>query len=156
MDRIAAIREIVGDDTIAALAELFELSDGSPLGIPADRYRADHSDLIDLLDRLESAQLFLRRQQDSPSKYQVTLFALPLLESDRSRRYLETMEALYAAMRGFYREKLTEPVTVAELIERAKADTAMPLTDVKDIKDALLCMVDGASVWSGRSQGFPY
>lgn len=155
-DRITAVRHIVGDQTIAVLAEVFEHSDGCPPGIHGDRYRADHPELIDLLDRLGSAQLFLRRQQDNPRNYQVMVFALPLVESERSNRYVQTMEVLYAAMQGFYRERLSDPVTIVELIERADASGVLPLKDSKEIKDALFYMVDGASVWSGKSQGFPY
>lgn len=155
-DRISAIRQILGVQTITLLAELFEDSNGSPPGIHADRYRADHPELIDLLDRLESAQLFLRRQQDNPRNYQLTVFALPLVESESSSRYVQTMEVFYVAMRAFYRERLSEPVSLAELIEIAQSSGDIPLKDAKEIKDALFYLVDGTSVWSGRSRDFPY
>lgn len=155
-DRISGVRQIVGVQTITLLAELFEDSNGCPPGTHADRYRADHPELIDLLDRLEGAQLFLRRQQDNPRNYQLTVFALPLVESERSSRYIQTMEILYVAMQGYYRERLSEPVTLAELIERTEACGGLPLKDDKEIKDALFYLVDGTSVWSGRSKGFPY
>jgi hypothetical protein len=57
--RFDAIREIVGIAKIKVLTDIFKQSDSTLPGVRADRYRADHPEWLNLLDRLESDQLFL-------------------------------------------------------------------------------------------------
>lgn len=152
-DRIAKLKQIVGDQPIKVLSDLLNRSEGCPPGIRADRYRADHPELLDVLDRLESAQLFLRRQHDNPSNYQITVYALPILDAEQAKKYLQIMDTIYINFQNFYRERLSDPIPVTELLDKVK--TEHPYEE-KEIKDALFYMAEGIPIWSGKSLGFPY
>ena len=153
INQLLTLKQIVGDQAIKTLEDLFDQSDGSPPGVRADRYRADHPQLLDILDRLEGAQLFVRRQQENPGSYQLTVYALPLLESEYARKLLQIMEAIYGDLQTIYRERLSDPITVSELVEKIIARYSF---SEKEIKDALFYIAEGVSLWSSKSIGFPY
>lgn len=57
------VKEAIGHEKLLVLIDIFRNSKGVPPGVAAARYRADHPTRIDLLARMESDQLFLRRDR---------------------------------------------------------------------------------------------
>lgn len=151
---ISRLRGAVAQEKIKVLEDIFAHSTGHPPGVQADRYRADHPQSMELLDTLDTSQLFLRRQQQNAARYEVTVFALPMLHDDRARELLACMNQLYAQMRLIYKERLGNPVAVGELVT-ASRERGASCTDEVAV-DALYYMTQSHGVWSGLSNGFPH
>lgn len=144
----ADVKKSVGTESLIALTDLFRKSQGTPPGIKADRYRADHVQWLDLLDRLESSQLFLKRSNDGTS-YNVRVHALPLIEDDEAKKLLVKMNQIYRELQTIYDERLTAQVPIAAFLDANSQENDL-------IKRAFYYMADTHSVWCGLSNGFPF
>lgn len=153
-ERIEAVRTAVGAEKIELLTDIFRKSDSKLPGVRADRYRADHPDQLDLLGCLESDQLFLQRPQRNAGNYQVRVYALPLLEDARAQELVQFMDTIFTLFKSYYRERLSEPVTLSEISVALGAEAGS--TVEASVKEALHYMSDGQSVWSSVTIGFPY
>lgn len=142
------VKEATGQEKLSVLIDIFRSSKGVPPGIAAARYRADHPERIDLLSRLESDQLFLRRDRTSQN-YQVRIYTLPLIEDEHAQELVSVLNEIFPRLRAFYSERLAEPVKVNEIIERMSADEAL-------VREALYYLTDSHGVWGGISNNFPY
>jgi hypothetical protein len=150
---LAAARKYLGANA-KVLNNLFEVATGTPPGVRVDRYRADHPDWIDALDRLESSQNFLGRQRANGELYYLRVFALPLLVAPRAEKLLKVISDLYSVFGELYRERLTQQILVTELLELC--EKKFGISDEALVKDALFYMADSHSIWSGLSANFPY
>jgi len=149
---VQAAKKYLGEN-IKVVADLFRASRGSPPSIPVQRYRADHPEWIDALDRLETTQNFLGRLRDNNNSYYIRVYALPVLDDPRARQLLRTMEALFQEFRETYKQRLTEKVLLTEIFSIGA--TKLKINDEELIKEALFYMADSHSVWSGLSNDFP-
>jgi hypothetical protein len=144
------VRAAIGDARIEVLTDVFRQSIGSPPGVPIARYRADHRQWLDILDRLESEQLFLKRSK-SGTEYQIRVYGLPIIQDEHAKQLLDLMGDIYTFFRTTYVERLTEPIKVSEIVETVSAKA-----DQLQIKKALYYMTDGHAIWSGLANDFPY
>lgn len=136
----------------AVLSDLFQKSVGFPPGVPSARYRADHPEHIDDLDRLESDQIFLARSRDS-AKYRVRVYALPLLKKKRAEQLLAVMDALFLEFQEIYRQRLNAQIKLSEIF--ALANEKLGIGDRDLVREALCYMIDSHGVWSSISNNFP-
>ena len=88
---VDVVTEAVGPSALVLVEELFARSSGRPPGVDASRFRADHPDWMDELDRLVSSELLLKRFYESDT-YRVRAFALPLLKNPQAAALLDGME----------------------------------------------------------------
>lgn len=139
-------------DRAAVLSDLFRRSVGFPPGVASARYRADHPEWIEALNRLESDQLFLARSRDG-TQYHIRAYALPLLGESHAKQLLAAMDALFLEFREIYREKLSAPIKVSEIFELAKE--RLGIADPELVREALYYMRDSHGVWQGVSNDFP-
>lgn len=153
-DTIQQLRERLGREKVRVLTDVFAKSTGFPPGVQADRYRADHPQHMEILDRLQSEQLFLRRQQANSAKYEVIVFALPVLLDERAARLVRFFNNLYTQMRTTYRERLAAPITVGELTAALQQEGHA--YDTAEVIEGLYYMCQSHGVWSVMSDGFPY
>lgn len=152
--RIATVKKLIGDQKIKVLGDIFKNSVGIPPGVKVDRYRANHSDWLDILDRLESEQNFLSRQQRDAGRYQIRVFALSIINDPHAKELVRLMNSIYAYLKKAYLENLSSPLMVSDLI--ATLDLGGDSAKEALAKDALYYMSDAHAVWSGLSTGFPY
>lgn len=145
---VPKVKEATGHEKLSVLIDIFRSSKGMPPGVAAARYRADYPARIDLLSRLESDQLFLRRDRTSQN-YQVRVYALPLLEDARAQELVSVLNEIVPRLGAFYSERLAEPVKVNEIIKRISADEAL-------VREALYYLTDSHGIWGGLSNNFPY
>jgi hypothetical protein len=109
-------------------------------GVPAAKFRADHWDDIEALEKLEEGK-WLRRENE---QYLVQSTVLPLLDSTVARELLSSTERIYAVMRAEYREQQQAPVLVSTIA----AKTGLS----HDVAAATMTLMLDASLWcSGRS-----
>src|SRR5260221_8735575 len=148
-----AVKKHLGEDS-NVLSDLFQRCRGAPQGVPIHRYRADHPEWIDALDRLEAGQDFLIRHRSNNNNYFVRVVALPVLGEARAGRLMDLMEALYGEFRKVYRQRLAERVSISEIL--AICADKLKVDDEELIKEALSYMSDSHSVWAGLSNDFPY
>lgn len=153
-DAIESVKSAVGEEKLRVLTDIFQSSQGNPPKVRADRYRADHPGWFDILDRLESNQLFLSRDRSDAGCYQLRVYALPLLNNERAKHLMRIMDHIYGHLQAIYREQLSAPVKVAEIINRL--GEAEGGADEELVKEALHYMADGHAVWSSQSTGYPY
>jgi hypothetical protein len=153
-ERIATVRTAIGAKNIEVLTDVFRQSVGTPPGVQADRYRAKHPEWFDILDRLDSDQLFLSRQQRDAGRYQVRVFALPILSDEHAQELVRCMNSIYGQLKALYLERLSNPVTLPELWASLSVEAGSAEETVT--KEALYYMTDAHGVWSGHSTGFPY
>lgn len=153
-ERIDVVRKAVGTEKIDVLTDIFRRSGGPPPGVRADRYRADHHEWIEILDRLEVEQLFLSRQQRDAGIYQVRVYALPILDDAHAQDLVRCMNNIYAHLKAVYKERLSDPVKLSELTSGLRVEPGSAEETV--VKEALYYMTDGHAVWSSLTTGFPY
>jgi hypothetical protein len=142
------VKEAVGHEKLSVLIDVFRNSKGTPPGVPAARYRADHPSWIDGLGRLESDQLFLRRDRSSQN-YQVRVYTLSLLEDEHARELVTVLNEIFPHLKAFYARRLSEPVKVNEIAKLVSAGEAL-------VREALYYLTDSHGVWGGLSNNFPY
>jgi hypothetical protein len=120
------------------LARLLRLS-GRAEGVPAARFRAQHSESIDVLDQLESAG-FLRRDNDF---HLLTLVGLTELSSPEARSLIRDAKTIYRFICQQYRQHQSQPV----LLSSIAAETGLELDRVRQV---VMYMVE-APWWGGRT-----
>jgi len=145
---VDVVKAALSASAIQALTLIFENSSGAPPSTPRDRFRADHTELMHVLDALESDGLFLKRDV-SQKNYRVTGFALPLIGAPRAVRLLECMNSAYAYMQEYYKEHLRDPLITRKLVEMVSGNE-------KDVLEALCYMQDINGWWSGLPADFPF
>jgi hypothetical protein len=144
---VDVVKAALGESTIQALTLVFENSSGLPPGTPSDRLRADHPELIDVLDKLGWDRLFLKRD-DSNTNYRVSGFALPLIDPRRATKLLECMNSAYVYMQGYYKEHLRKPLLTRKLVEVVSGNE-------NEVLEALCYMQDIDGWHSGLANDFP-
>lgn len=85
-------------------------------GVNATYYRAQHSEYLDLLDKLERVG-FLRKELD---RYWVTFQGLILLEDEKSNALFRNCENIFAVLQQHYKSKPKTKMLVADLAGIAK------------------------------------
>lgn len=144
---VDVVKESLGEAAIQALSLVFANSSGIPPSTPSARLRADHSHLMDTLDRLGWDGTFLKRN-DTNTTYRVSGFALPLIDSSHALELLECMHAIYTHLKIYYAEHLREPLPISELIGFSGTSS--------DLAQEALCYMYDVDGWSaGSSSSFP-
>ena len=141
------VKAALGESTIRALSLVFENSSGIPPGTPMARFRADHTELMDELDKLGWDRFFLKRD-DIKKEYRITGYALPLVDSPHAAQLLECMSAAYEYMRDYYNEHLGESLSTWNLVNSLGKNSELVLEAFCYMQD-----IDGWHV--GLSGGFP-
>ena len=144
---VEKVRTTLGVDTMRALSLVFEKSEGVPPGVPDARFRADHPELMDVLNTLGWSGTFLK-QDHTTGSYRVSGYALPLVESPRATQLLKYLAAAYTFMQAYYKEHLRKPFSTRVLIESVGQDRELALEAFFYLRD-----IDGW--WSGLSNDFP-
>jgi hypothetical protein len=144
---VDVVKAALGESTIQTLTLIFEKSSGEPPSTPRDRFRADHPELMNVLDKLGWDGFFLKRD-DSNTSYRVSGFALPLIGSPRAAQLLECMNAAYVYMQGYYDKHLRVPLLTRKLVEVVGGNE-------KEALEALCYMRDIDGWWSGLTGEFP-
>jgi Domain of unknown function (DUF4145) len=145
---VDVVKVALGESTVQALTLIFEKSSGEPPSTPSARFRADHPELMNVLDKLGWDGFFLKRD-DSNARYRVSGFALPLIASPRAARLLECMNTAYVYMQGYYDEHLREPLLTRKLVEVVGGKE-------NDVLEALCYMQDIDGWHSGLPSDFPF
>lgn len=144
---IDEVKDSLGETAIQALSLVFDNSNGMPPSTPSARFRADHPELMDRLDRLAGEGLFLKRDNGHTS-YRVSGFALPLIGSPHAAQLLECMSTAYEYLKIYYKEHLREPLSVRELIKFSGSNS--------ELAQEVLCYMYDVDGWSaGSSHAFP-
>lgn len=145
---VEVVKAALGESTMQALTLIFENSFGMPPNVPSARFRADHPELMNVLDKLGWDRFWLKRD-DSNTSYRVSGFALPLIGSPRAAQLLECMNAAYVYLQGYYNEHLGEPLLTRKLVEVVGGNE-------KDVLEALCYMQDIDGWHSGMAGDFPF
>lgn len=141
------VRNALGQDAIEVLTDVFVNAKGLPPGVPAARYRADHSKWIEIIDRLESSNLFLDRGPEGKNII-IRVYGLPLIEEANAKVLLRLMEQIFQFFKSEYGRRLSEPIAFMEIVEALKLNSGQAA-------EALSYMVQSHDVWCGLSTGFP-
>ncbi|MEW8088481.1 MAG: hypothetical protein AB2540_10580 [Candidatus Thiodiazotropha endolucinida] len=139
---------ILGEGKVCCLRNLFEALEGLPPQVGRLRYRADNKTMLDTLDNLESSAQLIRRDEKS-EHYRLSPYALPLIQSKKSKILIALMENIYSVLKDIYMEQLTEPVTYKEISKRLDAS---PI----ELREAVYYMCEAHDVWSGKDSRFPF
>lgn len=109
-------------------------------GVPAAKFRSDHWEEVEALEKLEEGK-WLRRENEH---YLVQSTVLPLLDSAIARDLLSSTERIYAVMRAEYRQHQQASVLVSTIAAKAGL--------THDVAAATMTLMLDASLWcSGRS-----
>lgn len=144
---VEKVKAALGEATIRTLSLIFEGSKGIPPGAPDARFRADHPELMDVLNTLGWSGVFLK-QDHSKGTYRISGYALPLVDTPHSIQLLECMDAAYVHLKAYYNEHLREPLSTKTLINLVGGNDALVLEAFCYLRD-----IDGW--WSGLSNDFP-
>jgi len=144
---VDVVKAALGESVIQALMLVFTNSSGMPPSTHSARFRADHPELMNVLDTLGWDRFFLKRD-DSNSSYRISGFALPLIDSPRAAQLLEYMNSAYVYMQVYYKEHLREPLLTRKLVEVVGGNE-------KDVLEALCYMQDIDGWHSGLPHKFP-
>ncbi len=104
--------------------------------------------MLDTLDNLESSAQLIRRDEKS-EHYRLSPYALPLIQSKKSKNLISLMEDIYGVLKDIYMERLTEPVTYKEISNRL--DASPP-----ELREAVYYMCEAHDVWCGKDGKFPF
>lgn len=147
--RISRAKAELGEERLAVLNELFDAHQHLPDGVDARRFRADRPSKMGVMDELEGMHSFIGRSREQHERYIIKPYSLPLLDSGRARAIFSMTEKLLPILREFYRERLTDPVSIEEILDRG-----LEPEDV--VRDALYMISETHIVIHGRSNNFPY
>lgn len=142
------IRESLGNRALSVLAELFEVTRDSIEGIGSERFRADHIEDMDLLDKLSEKTLLTDRWHES-HLYRLKLYALPLVDHSRSKEILAQGNEILRYLQNRYKISLKEDIPVNEVsydLQKAYGEIA----------EAFLYMRDGHGWFCGCTNPFPF
>lgn len=141
------VKASLGETTIQVLSIIFANSSGVPPSTPLTRFRADHPELMDELNKLGWSGFFLKRDEVK-DKYRISGYALPLIDSSDAVQLLECMRAAYEFMQAYYKEHLREPLLTQNLINSVGQNRELVLS-------AFCYMQDIDGWWSSLSNEFP-
>lgn len=141
------VKQHLGSISLEILTDIFCKSSGFPPWIQSDRYRAEHPQWLDALDELEQPTIFLERDHER-KKYLISVYALPLLEDDGAQSLLAVMEEIFSFFLQEYPKRLSEPLTLDEIVEAVNHDSNLVI-------EALCYMVKANGLCAGLSNGFP-
>ena len=141
------VKASLGDAAIQALLLVFSESSGIPPVTPDARFRADHPELMEVLNTLGWSG-FLLKQDHAKGHYRVSGYALPLIDSPRAIQLLEYMGAAYEYLRAYYDEHLRVPLSTWNLVNSLGQNSELVLEALCYMQD-----IDGWHV--GLSGGFP-
>lgn len=147
--RIDSAKAEMGQERLSVLNDLFDAHQHLPDGVDARRFRADRPSMMGVMDELEGMHTFIERSRAQQERYIVKPYSLPLLDSSRARAIFAMTEKLLPVLREFYRERLTGPVSVEEILEKAPEPENV-------VRDALYMISEAHAVICGRSTNFPY
>ena len=148
-------RALFPEEGISALTSLFEAVSGEPPSVYADRFRADHCQWLQLLDDFEHKYQFLKRTEDRQS-YVFNPYALPLVETEKAGRLLDTMDKIYQNLRELYLVHLKAPIEVVKLLEDMDGYDLEKKEDKEVLLESLYYLLGLNGVFSGISTDFPY
>lgn len=144
---VEKVKAALGESAIRALSLIFEGSKDVPPGTPDARFRADHPELMDVLNTLGWSGVFLK-QDHQKGTYRISGYALPLVDSPHSIQLLECMDAAYMHLQAYYKEHLREPLSTRALMNLVGKNDDLVL-------EAFCYMLDIDGWWSGLSNEFP-
>lgn len=147
---IETIRNAIGKQKIAILAEIFRSCEGTPPGVPAAPYRMQNREWSDLLQQLASEQFFLQLN-NTADKYQLRTYALPVIGETRAQALLVLIDALFAKLKELCPRHSGEMTSTSLMAEGIAGDP-------DEIREALFYLADigSGAIWSGLSANFPY
>ncbi len=145
---IETIRRAIGKRKIAVLTDIFQNCKGTPPGVEVASYRRDHPESINILDELVNTHHFLKLRGNRDG-YQLTVYALPLIDDSRAMMLHGMMEVVYAELQRIYRAHLSNMVPLREITDRIAGDP-------RDVREALFYITDSGNVSAGLSIDFPY
>lgn len=148
-------RALFSEEELSALTSLFEASSGEPPTVYADRFRADHYQWLQLLNDFEHKYQFLKRTKDRQS-YLFNPYALPLVETERAGRLLDTMGKIYQNLRELYRVRLKATIEAVELLEFMDGYDLDKKGDKAVLLESLYYLSDLNGVFSAKTLDFPY
>ena len=134
---------------IRLLRKLFALTESRIQGVPVDRFRADNYSQLPRINRLERG--FMERQQRPGVHiqiYRLSLLALAVLNTQKSRRYLTTMKKVLPYVKRQYRKNLHVAIPVQQIL------TDVGLKTSEETMDALDYFRDTPGI-STNNQEFP-
>lgn len=141
------VKAALGQPALQALSLIFQQSQSFPPGTNIDRFRADHTELIDVLNKLGWADTFLK-QDHIRGTYRVSGYALPLIDSMHASELLTCMDSVYRKLQDYYKENLREPL-------RAEMFLALVDGNKNVAKEAFFYLRDIDGWWSSLSNEFP-
>jgi len=140
--------EILGEEKVGCVRDLFESLEGQPPEVLRLRYRADNKIVLELLDYLESpAQLI--RYDKKHENYRVSPYALPLVRNEKSKRIVTLMREVYRVLKVLYLERLDARITFEELFEKVELSKS-------EFQEVVYYMFEAHDVWSSKSIDFPF
>lgn len=142
------VKDIIGSQAVEILREMFESRKGEPPSVPIQRFRADHDDRLNILDKLESGYSLIQRTRDC-KEYLIRPYALPLIGTPETQKILSLMDQIYSEFPELYREYLTKPLDIDMLCGTVSRDNDL-------VNEALYYLSESHSVYSGMTIGFPY
>jgi hypothetical protein len=142
--------EVLGEENINCLINLFKEMDGKPPCVDKKRYRANYPEQIDILNYLEqSAHLIKTKTIQTQQFYHLRPYAIPLIKGQKAQNLLNLMCEMYEKLSVFYKKRLDKNVTRDELLKAVDAPH-------EKILEALFYFEEAHSVWIGWGKGFPY
>lgn len=120
------------DQAMAILADIFRQTRRTNSGVDALSYRANHEDLLDLIDKLERDG-FLRKENE---QYRVSLVVLSLINDDEARSMLDEFEKIFGPLKKHYKTAPHDPLKLTDLSNSVKIS-------IGDLKEFLSYMVEG-------------
>lgn len=142
MHNTKSLIQLLNDESLSILKDIFRLTQQAGTGVDAPNYRAQEEDSIDTLNRLESYGL-LRKDNE---RYWVSIVALPLLNDKNADDLLSRFEHLFSALRQFYKTNQRDQLRLADL-------AGIVNVPIDEVRRSLSYMVEG-SWWGGRSTDF--
>lgn len=138
----------LGTEKVQCLRNVFDALQGTPPQVDKTKYRAQHADEMDVLDYLDHTERWIEHDK-SHSFYQISSYALPLIQSKKSENLIKIMEECFQILKKMYPSRLKDSVTVEEIIAESKHEGP-------DLLDALYYISNISGVWSGKGNSFPY
>jgi len=147
---IEKAKEILGNDILECLKNVFIHLDGEPPCVEKRRYRANNPSHMVLLDILQHEYQFIYIERiENKDFYLLKSYALPLIETNKSKALLKAMSEIYSYLPNLYLAHLDETILVKELFEISNLK--------KDIfLEALFYMGGFHDIHTGLSPNFPY
>lgn len=144
---ITKVKEKLGEEKIACLANIFISLDGFPPEVNRREYRKHNIEQIDYLEELESSHQLLRAN-DTHTHYRITPYVLLLINNPESLAIQDNMEAIFQYFKEIYVKQDIEPITFKEIKNSLEIDET-------ELKLALYYLCETGSVYSGKDQNFP-